>query len=76
VRLSAGRAYLSKEGQAMCFYAGANSIFYGGKLLTATNPKENADMELLRTLGLTAQEPKKACMNDLQKESLMATAEA
>ena len=70
VRLSAGRAYLSKEGQAMCFYAGANSIFYGGKLLTATNPKENADMELLHTLGLTPQEPKKACMNDLQKAAL------
>jgi biotin synthase len=73
VRLSAGRAYLSKEGQAMCFYAGANSIFYGGKLLTATNPKENADMELLQTLGLNPQEPKKACMNDLQKEALASS---
>ena len=70
VAKTTGGAYLSKEGQAMCFYAGANSIFYGGKLLTATNPKENADMELLHTLGLTPQEPKKACMNDLQKTAL------
>ncbi|MDD5262940.1 MAG: biotin synthase BioB [Methylacidiphilales bacterium] len=62
VRLSAGRANLSKEGQALCFYAGANSIFYGGKLLTAVNPKENEDLELLRQLGLNPQEPRKTCL--------------
>ncbi|MDZ4788936.1 MAG: biotin synthase BioB [Blastochloris sp.] len=58
VRLSAGRAHLSREAQAMSFYAGANSIFYGGKLLTAINPKENEDLALLKTLGLNVQEPR------------------
>ena len=62
VRLSAGRAHLSREAQALCFYAGANSIFYGGRLLTAKNPKENEDMELLRSLGLNPQQPRKACL--------------
>ncbi|NJK92113.1 MAG: biotin synthase BioB [Blastochloris sp.] len=62
VRLSAGRAHLSREAQALCFYAGANSIFYGGKLLTAKNPKENEDLELLKLLGLNVQEPRQTCM--------------
>ena len=52
VRLSAGRYRLSREGQALCFFAGANSIFYGDKLLTATNPGAKADLELLDALGL------------------------
>jgi biotin synthase len=52
VRLSAGRTRLSREGQALCFYAGANSIFYGDKLLTAANPGVNADRTLLDELGL------------------------
>jgi biotin synthase len=55
VRLSAGRSSLSKEAQAMCFFAGANSIFYGDKLLTTSNPKENHDLELLKELNLTPQ---------------------
>jgi biotin synthase len=63
VRLSAGRAHLSKEAQAMAFYAGANSIFYGGKLLTARNPKENEDLALLETLGLNVQEPRQECQD-------------
>jgi biotin synthase len=54
VRLSAGRTRLSREGQALCFFAGANSIFYGDKLLTAENPGADEDRELLATLGLTA----------------------
>ncbi|MGI8601455.1 MAG: biotin synthase BioB [Verrucomicrobiales bacterium] len=57
VRLSAGRTALSREAQALCFFAGANSIFYGEKLLTAPNPSRNADLELLRVLGLAAQPP-------------------
>jgi biotin synthase len=57
VRLSAGRTRLSKEGQALCFFAGANSIFYGDKLLTAKNPGTDDDRELLKTLDLVAQEP-------------------
>ncbi len=52
VRLAAGRTRLSREGQAFCFFAGANSIFYGDKLLTAENPAADTDVALLRTLGL------------------------
>jgi biotin synthase len=57
VRLSAGRLSMSMEGQALCFLAGANSIFAGDKLLTTPNPKYNEDMEMFKILGLT---PKKA----------------
>ena len=52
VRLSAGREAMSAEMQALCFLAGANSIFYGDRLLTATNPGEDEDTELFRSLGL------------------------
>ncbi len=52
VRLSAGRLQMSVAEQAMCFLAGANSIFAGDKLLTTPNPEYNADMEMFRTLGL------------------------
>src|SRR5436190_7214839 len=52
VRLAAGRTRISREGQALCFFAGANSIFYGDKLLTAKNPGADADVTLLRKLGL------------------------
>ena len=57
VRLSAGRTHLSQEGQALCFFAGANSIFYGDKLLTATNPQTEQDLKLLSRLGMTPQQP-------------------
>ncbi len=60
VRLSAGRTAMSRECQALCFFAGANSIFYGDKLLTAANPRANEDMALLRELGLAAQAPNPA----------------
>jgi biotin synthase len=52
VRLSAGRASLSREAQVLCFVAGANSIFYGDRLLTTGNPDCEADLELLSTAGL------------------------
>jgi len=52
VRLSAGRGEMSDETQALCFLAGANSIFYGDKLLTTPNPEESRDMKLLGRLGL------------------------
>jgi biotin synthase len=52
VRLSAGRDRMNRELQALCFLAGANSIFFGDKLLTATNPSASADAELFRSLGL------------------------
>jgi biotin synthase len=57
VRLSAGRTRLSKEGQALCFFAGANSIFYGDKLLTAANPGVDADRSLLEALDLGITKP-------------------
>ncbi len=57
VRLSAGRTRLSDETQALCFFAGANSIFYGEKLLTSNNPSVAKDRALLAKLGLTALVP-------------------
>lgn len=57
VRLSAGRTQMSQEGQALCFFAGANSIFYGDKLLTAENPSIKRDLALLEKLDLAAQAP-------------------
>ncbi len=52
VRLSAGRTEMSDETQALCFFAGANSIFYGDKLLTTDNPDQNHDQLLFNKLGL------------------------
>ncbi|MGQ0553358.1 MAG: biotin synthase BioB [Planctomycetota bacterium] len=54
LRLSAGRRELSEAGQALCFLAGANSIFFGDKLLTTANPTPETDAALLAKLGLTA----------------------
>ncbi|KPU84908.1 biotin synthase [Marinosulfonomonas sp. PRT-SC04] len=54
VRLSAGRTDMSDELQAMCFFAGANSIFVGETLLTAENPEEDQDAALFKKLGITA----------------------
>ncbi len=54
VRLSAGRDRMSRELQVLCFLAGANSIFFGDKLLTAPNPEASDDAELFRALGLPA----------------------
>jgi biotin synthase len=54
VRLSAGREDMSDETQALCFLAGANSIFYGPKLLTTPNPGRDRDMRLLDRLGLVS----------------------
>ncbi len=57
VRLSAGRTHLSREAQALCFFAGANSIFYGDRLLTTGNPSADNDRQLLAELGLVPQPP-------------------
>ena len=56
VRLSAGRTEMSDETQALCFLAGANSIFYGDKLLTTDNPDENHDQKLFKQLGINAKD--------------------
>ena len=53
VRLSAGRLNLSREAQALAFFAGANSVFLGEKLLTRDNPEARADHQLFDDLGLT-----------------------
>ena len=57
VRLSAGRVRMSVEEQALCFMAGANSIFAGDKLLTTPNPEVNEDQQMFQTLNL---KPRKA----------------
>ena len=57
VRLSAGRRQMDDAVQALCFLAGANSIFYGDKLLTTGNPDTQADLDLLDRLGLRAGQP-------------------
>jgi biotin synthase len=57
VRLSAGRQQMSLEGQALCFMAGANSIFAGEKLLTTPNPAFDEDMEMFKIFGLTPRAP-------------------
>jgi len=70
VRLSAGRTEMSREGQAMCFFAGANSIFAGDKLLTTPNPDVNDDMEMFKMLGL---QPMKPFVKKAQPDTVEAT---
>ncbi|BBN60526.1 biotin synthase BioB [Hydrogenovibrio marinus] len=62
VRLSAGRMSMTDEAQSLCFLAGANSIFYGDKLLTTENPEANHDMQLFAKLGIHMQQNAKAEM--------------
>jgi biotin synthase len=73
VRLSAGRTQMSMEGQAMCFMAGAGSIFAGDKLLTTPNPDFNDDMEMFNTLGLIAKKPFADGKKPEVKETIDAT---
>jgi biotin synthase len=63
VRLSAGRVRMTLEEQALCFLAGANSIFAGDKLLTTPNPEVNEDKEMFQVLNL---KPRKAYKNNEQ----------
>jgi len=69
VRLSAGRLSLAPEAQALCFLAGANSIFVGDKLLTTPNPAFGEDHQLLKSLGLRGLEP-----HELKEKTLGAAA--
>jgi len=73
VRLSAGRTRLSDETQALCFFAGSNSIFYGEKLLTADNPEASKDLALLAKLGLQTLEPFPAMLAPDRNTSLPAS---
>lgn len=70
VRLSAGREQMSEQTQAMCFMAGANSIFYGCKLLTTPNPEEDKDRVLFRKLGLNPQDSVTDSGDNEQQEAL------
>ncbi len=67
VRLSAGRENMSDEMQAMCFFAGANSIFYGDKLLTTDNPETDKDKQLFFALGITPEG-----QNNLSNEQILS----
>lgn len=64
VRLAAGRAQMTREAVVLCFLAGANSIFYGEKLLTTPNPEPDSDLSLLRDLGLKPLQLNSDCEND------------
>ena len=79
VRLSAGREQMNEQTQAMAFLAGANSIFYGEKLLTTPNPEANKDMQLFKRLGIKPEayevhedesEQEAAIVNKLQEAKL------
>jgi len=83
VRLSAGREEMSEEMQSMCFFAGANSIFYGECLLTTPNPAANKDQDLFRKLGINSdhkvtQQPKELeeilAQKPAEKESMFYNA--
>jgi biotin synthase len=73
VRLSAGRAEMSDELQALCFIAGANSIFYGEKLLTTGNPDTAHDRRLFDRLGIVAEEPHSATFGAVGRTVTVAT---
>ena len=70
VRLSAGREQMNEQTQALCFMAGANSIFYGCKLLTTPNPEEDKDLLLFRKLGLNPQRRTTAAGDNEQQQAL------
>lgn len=70
VRLSAGREQMNEQTQAMCFMAGANSIFYGCKLLTTTNPEEDSDKQLFRKLGLNPQHTTTFTGDNVQQQQI------
>lgn len=70
VRLSAGRQEMNDQMQAMCFFAGANSIFYGEKLLTTDNPETNHDQRLFQRLGIHPLDPRQECSDEATEEAL------
>jgi biotin synthase len=73
VRLSAGRENMNEQMQALCFMAGANSIFYGEKLLTTANPEADADRLLFKRLGIRP-EQREQCASEEQEEEAIAEA--
>lgn len=75
VRLSAGREEMSDEMQAMAFFAGANSIFYGEKLLTTANPESNKDMQLFARLGISPEQREEKKTDEEQEAAVYAQVE-
>lgn len=73
IRLSAGREQMNEQMQALCFMAGANSLFYGCKLLTAINPKQDKDQQLFRKLNINL-EPNKTALTHQQQINPLETA--
>ncbi len=76
VRLSAGRMQMSHAEQALCFMAGANSIFTGEKLLTTGNCDFDEDKEMFQVLGLTALDPADACGSQCQQKTPVGAAQS
>ncbi|GLX80341.1 biotin synthase [Thalassotalea insulae] len=72
VRLSAGREAMNEQMQAMCFLAGANSIFYGCKLLTAANPETNQDILLFKKLGINTETVANDIDESIEQQQLQA----
>ncbi|GAA3573725.1 MULTISPECIES: biotin synthase BioB [Marinobacter] len=75
VRLSAGRENMNDQMQALCFLAGANSIFYGEKLLTTNNPEADHDRELFQRLGIRPEQREQAHTEEEQVEALSEAVE-
>ncbi len=72
VRLSAGRQDMNEEAQALCFLAGANSIFYGERLLTTDNPEANHDQLLFKRLGIHPLDPRHEASDEAHEEAIKA----
>lgn len=75
VRLSAGRENMNEQMQAMCYLAGANSIFYGEKLLTTANPEADADMALFGRLGIKPLDPRAEVSDEAHQAALQQAIE-
>jgi biotin synthase len=72
VRLSAGRQEMNDEMQALCFFAGANSIFYGERLLTTDNPETGHDQKLFSRLGIHPLDPRDECSDEASEDALLS----
>ena len=70
VRLSAGRQEMNDEMQALCFFAGSNSIFYGERLLTTDNPETGHDQRLFQRLGIQPLDPRDECSDEATADAL------
>lgn len=75
VRLSAGREAMNEQMQALCFMAGANSIFYGERLLTTSNPEASSDMQLFKKLGIKPMDIKVEASDEANEVALMDAVE-